>query len=270
MNAAIQVQFSIPEKCHFVMALDSNRRTQRMIAEAHQLSGFYEGGYSLFVAALLHPGDQVVDVGAHVGYFSLLAASVVGKTGRVHAFEPAFDNADFLKRNIELNQFENIRLSECLVGNDTGTTVLHYNSDNDGGHAVWDVREYPDNVKSRVENRCITVPITTLDAYFESQEKKRIRFMKIDAEGSEFLVLKGAAGLLADPGVDCVMWERNESALSRMGCTELDIRTFAAAAGFDTWSFMDGKLSRLKTNEIILPGEEINLMLLNNNFVNGS
>jgi predicted methyltransferase len=116
MNDNPPVQFAIPGKCQFAMALDSDRRTQRMIGDEQKLSGFYEGQYSLFVAALLRPGDWVADVGAHVGYYTLLAAAIVGETGHVFAFEPAPDNLEYLSKNIGLNKLKNVSVVASAAG----------------------------------------------------------------------------------------------------------------------------------------------------------
>ena len=259
MNTRRLLKFTVPQKCQFEMALDESRLTQKMIAESHKLSGFYEDIYSLVVAALLRPGDAVVDVGAHVGYYTLLAASAVGPAGQVFAFEPAPDNVQYLQENIRHNSFKNINVSPCVVGQDQGSATLYYDSDNDGGHAVWDVSLAHGRVKCREDSKFIRVPRISLDARFADDPDIHFRLLKIDAEGSELEVMKGASNLMTRGGVDCIMWERNDETFSYMGFTEHDVRETAAHMGYDTCGFVAGRLRRIPFGTVLSPGERINL-----------
>jgi len=102
------------------------------------------------MGALLQPGDLFIDVGAHIGYFSVLAASLVGKTGQVFSFEPIAENRKYLEHNIEINYLENVRIIPQVVSNRTGVTDFFFNIDNDGGHALWDISKHPFNKKSKI------------------------------------------------------------------------------------------------------------------------
>lgn len=137
-------------------------------------SGIYEKHYTI------KEGDYIVDVGAQAGFFSYLAAKKVGPTGRVYAFEPVPDNFEVLVRNtinLPVTTF-NVALW------DKYSTLDMYYHKNSFGHSVY--YTHPDG------NSCIRVPALPLDDF--SIEK--INFMKIDCEGSEVEVLRGAVRLL--------------------------------------------------------------------------
>ena len=240
------------------MDVDLSQRTQQMIADAHRASGFYEGPYTLFASALLRQGDIFVDAGAHVGYFTLLAASIVGPSGHVYAFEPEPRNFNALERNIAANRFDNVTAIQSAVGNQSGTVSFYFNSDNDGGHAMWDVQTMPENVLSRRQARRFDSPIVSLDTYFSGRHFP-IRFMKIDVEGSERDVIEGARNLFETRSVNCVMWERNAPSFEKMGYDEDDLRGLAAKMGYRTAGFVDGRLTILEPGRHIDIGYEINL-----------
>lgn len=131
-------------------------------------------------------GDIVIDIGAHIGYFTLLFAKLVGKNGKVFAFEPDPTNFAILKKNIELNGYKNVTLVQKAVSDKIGKTNLHLSEDNDGDHTIYDKK---DNRPS------IVVSVTRLDDYFKNK-KDKINFIKVDTEGVELKVIKGMPDLL--------------------------------------------------------------------------
>ncbi|NEN92482.1 MAG: FkbM family methyltransferase [Okeania sp. SIO3H1] len=83
--------------------------------------------------------ECLLDIGAHIGYYSVLAAKIVGIEGKVFAFEPELSNYQKILENISLNNLNNISLFNLAAGSETKQTQLFFNQDNDGGHALWDV-----------------------------------------------------------------------------------------------------------------------------------
>lgn len=142
-----------------------------------------------FLLNHLRPGDVVADVGAHFGYFTLLAAALCGERGRVFAFEPGGGNFGILERNTAASlQVEARRL---LVG------------DVDGKREFWEYpvlfSEYnttnPGAVPAYLKGRKTKLPSITLDAFF-GKTGLVPRLVKIDVEGAEWEVLQGMKGLL--------------------------------------------------------------------------
>ena len=91
------------------------------------LRGQYEQDEIRFVRALLQPGDSAIDVGAHIGFFTMQMAAAVGPSGRVYAFEPLDGNADLLERSISENGFtDRVRFQRAAAGAVAGQATLTF------------------------------------------------------------------------------------------------------------------------------------------------
>lgn len=205
-------------------------------AEMHRLlSGgqFYEPETTMLLLTVLRPGDCFVDVGGHVGYFSIIASKVVGPTGEVLVFEPAPSNYAQLLSHLALNGCDNVLPLHLAAGPADKAMILHLNSDNDGGHALWDVRMHALNEKSRAHPAQVDGWMTRLSRVVSGRS---VRAMKLDIEGSEFGALQGAEPLLAGPaGVPFIIAEINRTGLECMGTNETQLRDYMDALGYDTW-----------------------------------
>lgn len=150
--------------------------------------GCFETNETYFIKSFLKPGMIVFDIGSHNGYCSLLSCARVGPNGRVVAFEPSPRERKRLKRNIFINLIRNIKVESSAVGNYVGRVNFFIRDDRETG--CNSIKYFPQGVKFSK----ITVPITTLDDYLQNQPKPD--FIKIDAEGAEPEILKGAYKLL--------------------------------------------------------------------------
>ena len=100
------------------------------------LRGQYEQDEIRFVRGLLQPGDCAIDVGGHIGFFTMQMAAAVGPEGRVYAFEPLDANADLLERSIAENDFgDRVRFQRAAVGAASATATLTFPAEtlNSGG-----------------------------------------------------------------------------------------------------------------------------------------
>jgi FkbM family methyltransferase len=157
------------------------------------LRGRYEQDEIRFVRGLLKPGDSVVDAGGHIGFFTMQMAAAVGPEGRVYAFEPLDSNADLLERSIAENGFaDRVRFQRAAVGAAPGTATLTFPVEtlNSGGAYVL-----PDGGAALAGNRKKEVPLVALDAL---DLRRPIRFIKMDVEGAEPQVLRGAERILRE------------------------------------------------------------------------
>ncbi len=142
----------------------------------------YEQHVTACMRPLLQPGQVFVDVGANIGYFTLLAAANVGPTGHVHAFEPGRKNCDLLQLSLAANGFDHVTLHPMAVADIDGTVGFSIGDSNGGID-----RHNP-------TNRPFQVPAVRLDAFL--QDQPRIDLVKMDVEGAEGLALAGMAQLL--------------------------------------------------------------------------
>lgn len=132
---------------------------------------------------LLRPGEVFVDCGANIGLWSLVAASAVGPTGRIYAFEPNPFTHRRLKHHIQRNGYaDRITAFECACGDEVGESSLLCSK-------VHNVSR----IGAKTEANAVTVPIARLDALLPD---KKIDGLKIDVEGHELQVLHGAQRIL--------------------------------------------------------------------------
>lgn len=142
-----------------------------------------------FVLRSLKRGDVFVDVGAHAGYYTLVASRAVGDPGHVYAFEPEPRNHAFLQRNLELNGLRNVTLERRAVANATGARKLYLSETNTGDHRLF----------RSGDERCLDIDAVSLDDYFPA--RRRVDFVKVDTQGAEVLVLGGMRRTLrSNPG----------------------------------------------------------------------
>ena len=149
-------------------------------------TGTYEKGILFFLKGFLKKGDCFVDVGANIGLMSLFASQCVGDNGAVLSFEAHPETSELLNYNISLNKFKNIKVFDCALGSEKGEGVIRFQSElNRGGASLIDNFKREDGCK---------VLINTLDDLFPGNLIPKV--IKIDVEGFEFEVLKGAEKII--------------------------------------------------------------------------
>jgi FkbM family methyltransferase len=248
----ISLDFSTPRGQHCLLyALDRRSPVQRGMHDELDGGAFYERETTVLVASVLRPGDVFVDVGAHVGYFSVLASAMVGPTGQVVSFEPEPGNYAQLINHIRLNKLANVLPIHCAAGAEETVLDLHINSDNDGGHALWDVRRHVLNEKSRAAPRAHPVFVATLDRVLANVAVGRVRAIKIDVEGNEHSVLRGARETLEKHQVPFVVAEINRDGLGALGSSEDALREYMASLGYETWLVHGGELKKLEPGQTV-------------------
>jgi|SRR5579883_1140544 FkbM family methyltransferase len=150
--------------------------------------GTYEQETLHLLWRLLKPGMTFVDLGAHIGCYTVMGATIVGETGRVYAFEPCPENADLLARNVVLNGHEErVRIVRKAVADTTGEAVLMVDVEDTGSSSM--ISQGDDSTRS------ITVPTTSLDEFFAGEGWPKVDLVKMDIEGAEIAALRGMAEL---------------------------------------------------------------------------
>ncbi len=145
-----------------------------------------------YVREFLKPDMTFVDIGANQGFYTLLAAKQVGPNGRVFSFEPVPSQTKKLKRNIKINRFHNVTVEPKALGFKEGFADMYVCLD--GDEALSSLRSPSEDVTST--KKMVKVPVTTLDNYVKKYNIPSIDFIKIDVEGGELHVLKGAINTL--------------------------------------------------------------------------
>jgi FkbM family methyltransferase len=156
-----------------------------------------EPGTAAFLQTYFKPGMNVVDVGANVGYFSMMAAARVREQGSVVSFEPTPEVAARLRENIALNNFHWVEAVEAAVTDKSGPVNLYAASGTDSEE---------NSLSAMGETTAVySVKGVTIDDYFAARPPGRIDLIKIDAEGAEPTVLRGAAGMIRRDYPDLLM-----------------------------------------------------------------
>src|SRR5713226_1468898 len=136
---------------------------------------------------LAKPGMKVIDVGANIGYYTVLFASRVGTSGLVVSFEPEPLNCSYLRRSVDANSFRNVVVKEIAVSDRDGETLLHLSpSSEPQEHSTHFERQGPS----------INVQCTSLNSVFDSLGRARIDILKIHVSGAEMTVLEGGLDMI--------------------------------------------------------------------------
>jgi FkbM family methyltransferase len=189
-----RIRWLLPDR-HFAFRTASGRiylnpRESMMMLE--RIFGFYEPEKFEALGSTLKPGSVFVDVGGNKGDFALYAARLVGKTGRVFCFEPEPANVQWIRRSAELNGYSHLCVYEAALADYDGRANLHLGAKS-GFHTL--LAGQPNRDLSTIE-----VDILRLDTAL--RDEKRIDVIKIDVEGAELEVLRGAQTTLrANPEV---------------------------------------------------------------------
>jgi FkbM family methyltransferase len=184
---------------------------------------------------LLGPGDVFYDVGANVGFFTLLAARLVGPRGAVLAFEPDPRNAEVLRSNVARNDLENVEVFEQAVADSAGRRTLVL-AESTASHLA----------DGGPEDETTVVDVVTLDDLEGAPGHRPPSAIKLDVEGAEVAALRGAARLIA---------RHRPTIICELHGTERDVRRFFAAAGYRLRTLEGGqRADRWNAHILAVPG----------------
>jgi FkbM family methyltransferase len=190
-------QFTLEDSIQFEYPLKS------LIGNALSI-GAFEMAERAFIQRVLSPGATFFDIGANGGIFSMLAANRVGPAGRVYAFEPSAREATLLRRNIALNQFENIQVIEKAASNQDGTARLAISQDG-AMNALRQTNHPAQHIESWLD-----VATVMLDSFVAQNGIERVDCIKMDVEGAERLVFQGCSRLLKQAAPLTILFESVE------------------------------------------------------------
>ena len=152
------------------------------------INGIHEKILTNLIKKEIHSGDVVLDIGAHIGYYTLQFANLVGSTGKVYAFEPEPKNFELLKKNVQINKHDNVVLIQKIVSDKDGIVEFFISKFDSIGNKLF---------KSNEAGSSIKIESTTLDEYFKDL-KKKIDFIKMDIQGGEGKAILGMKNLLKE------------------------------------------------------------------------
>ena len=226
-------------KSDFVEIEGRKMYTQNNDGLALSIFKIYEPNQTEIVKKYVHKDDIVIDIGAHVGYYTLLMAQLVGENGKVYSFEPDPVNFQLLKKSVEINGFENVILIQKAVSNITNKVKLFLGDDDSAINRIYDAK-LGDTKES------IDVESITIDEYFKENDEL-INFIKIDSEGSEVKIVNGMKQFLSRNKELVMMTEFFPFLIKKSGDEPNQYLKSLEKSGFNLYNILD---KNEKTNKI--------------------
>ena len=203
---------------------------------------------------LIHPGMTIIDIGAHVGYYTFLFSKLAGTTGRVYAFEPHPRNFEILKRNVERHRLDNVTLIQKAVSDKTCNAIF-YETPLSMGHSLLPVKSYSNK---------ISVETVSLSHFLQQEGVKEVGLIKMDVEGGEPEVLEGISGLLKDADDLSIILEFKPSILLKRKYEPTDLLKKLFPMDFEVFVIKsNGNLIRVQPDDaarIVSSIEKCNLL----------
>lgn len=221
------------------LSLDPENNNEKYAVDFFESGTYLEPEVSNVMIRAIRRGDFVVDVGANAGVFTVLMAKLVGPEGLVLAIEPDEYNLSVLRTNIRLNELDNVRIVHQPLWHSEEELAFYSCCDSTGSGAVWDVKLWPPNKKTRAAN---VVPrkfmSSTLDKEI-SQVGRECSFIKVDTEGADESILRG----LGARRPAFIVAEFNVFGAAQFGHDNATFRAFMRGLGYDCFLiFDDGRL----------------------------
>lgn len=199
----------------------------------------------------LQPGDVVLDIGANIGWYSLILNSMAPKGVDIFAFEPHPDNLSLLKENVRRNSASSVTVVPCAVSDHPGEQDLFvYSGANTGRHSLLPIND----------GEKIRIATITLDEFWTKQNLgDRIpRFIKIDIEGYELVALRGAPRVLSR--CPAVLFEYSPQFMNSAGLAPAELLDLMYGMGFECTQVDEGRKAEV-TREFLLSGDhQLNLL----------
>ncbi len=202
----------------------------------------FEPGVTRIFREKIKPGMTFIDIGAHIGYYTLLTSKLVGPDGLVFAFEPNPDNGALLERSIKENGLKNIKLTKKALAQNTGKTNFFMSGVSNDSRCYF----------AGEGRKSIEVETISLDDFFKGADQK-IDFIKMDVDGFEFSVLRGAEKLISNSKRLMLITEFCPGYLEQAGESPREYFSYLGKLGFDILLIDDktGDLRKTDINELL-------------------
>lgn len=216
------LQTRLPNGC--VVNCDLREFVQRQV----YFMGTFEPIESYLFTRLLRTGMTVIDAGANIGQYTLLAATAVGPTGKVHSFEPVPLTFEHLREHVSSNRLDNVTLNRMALWHEDSTVTMELPPDEIYNAGNWVTR--PRDGRAAL----ITAEAIRLDTYAARCGLSRVDVIKMDIQGAEPFAIDGARGLLADCRPTLLM-EVHRPSLAALGSSPEMLWKELSSLGYRAW-----------------------------------
>ena len=215
------------------------------------INGVYGELDTKIIREEIHEGDIVIDVGANIGYYTLIFAQLVGSSGKVFAFEPEPKNFEILKKNIEINNYQNIVAEQKIVSDKSGIVKLFIAEHGIVGHRIN---------QQKSSQKFIEIESIILDNYIKKLNlDNKINFIKIDVEGSEPKVLEGTKEIIQKSNQLKIFTEFNREVVKEYGIEPKEMIDLFYRNGFKIYlpNYKENKINLTNVNELLTSKETL-------------
>jgi len=196
-----------------------------------------------FLLSVLEPGMIFFDVGSNAGLFAIGAAKKIGGKG-VFAFEPCSSTCELLKRNLLLNRLADVNVVQMALGDSVGEGVLQVNARGKDGLNTLGQATHPDSKLVGQED----VHITTVDVFMKDHNIPRVDVLKVDIEGAELMLFRGARDLLERADAPLILYKGFGFLTRGFSYHPVEILWFLESCGYTLFVLNSdtGEISELK------------------------
>jgi FkbM family methyltransferase len=202
--------------------------------------GFRRDPAFRLVRDLVRPGDTVIDVGANAGLWIMGIARRAGATAVVHAFEPVPGNFERLTVNVERNNLTWVHCHRLALSDVAGRAQFQMPPSGNTGAGSLGTREAAGS---------FDVQVSTLDGFCQENALARVHLLKVDVEGAELRVFKGAAGLLGSKQPPFITFEVGESLAAAFGTSAAVVKAFLGQFGYAIYRHRGNFLETVPADE---------------------
>ena len=199
--------------------------------------GHYEARITDLLSRLLIPGSTFIDVGANVGYHTIVSGLLVGPTGSVHSFEPVPKIFAALETNVALNNLPHVYLNQAAVYSTDGDLEIYLPGEGNSGLGSMVRRPHPYHSGSALLTSAVS-----LDSYVLTMGIERIRVIKLDIEGAEIFAMRGMESILSSSNAPDLICEADTELLSGAGHSSEDLVQFMERFGYQVGNIDDWHL----------------------------
>ena len=226
------------------------------VSSAIFAQGVWEPEETRFLEKNLRPGMVFVDIGAHIGYYTVIASGLVGSTGKVFAFEPDPRNFELLRSNVAENHCRNVVIDQKAIAASTSRLLLYASSGNFGDHRTYEPPGETHQVRG-TRRSAVAVDAPSLDDYF-ARNPTRIDFLKMDIQGSECDAFNGMRKSLEQSPNITILTEFWPTGLKQAGVAPKDFLDEVKASGFMIYRLEQGLTQEVSDTDILsrLSGDE--------------
>ena len=214
----------VPGQRPFKMAFDLSHSTNRFIHSFMVRNEVCDVPFTTVLTQFLLPGDTFIDIGSHIGYYSLMARQIVGDTGNIYSFEARPDIFGVMLSSIQINSYRNMTAFNCAISDQEQLVEFSICDHDEGLSSLADIG-----------GRKISVFSTTLDALHNRLKFSQVRVVKIDVEGFEAAVIRGGRNFFRDVMPENVAFEVNNEIRGVEKHQDQPLRAYFATMGYRSY-----------------------------------